>query len=236
MGILVNDSAVNVRFRIRSGDPEDFFKAEAERVGDFIFLVLRTRTSNLNQNVLNRERTPHYDLDVRAKFKSGKKKTSAALPIPEARAVVRVEVVDVNDLDPFFAPSRYEFSVTEDSPLHSSVGRVRAEDADSGINAEVYYNLVGEELASSSFAVNPVTGAISLTRPLSFKERPRFDLRVAAKDRGPKSRFASTQPDTATVSIRVEQVSAKHVSCLHRGHAFCSRFLFCHGHVSAAPR
>ena len=51
-----------VRFRIKSGDPEGFFKAEAQRVGDFVFLSLRTRSSNLN--VLNRERTPRYRLEV----------------------------------------------------------------------------------------------------------------------------------------------------------------------------
>ena len=112
MGISLNDttSPMSIRFRIRSGDPEDFFKAEAERVGDFVFLVIRTRTSNLN--VLNRERTASYKLDIRARVRlKGRKR----MKLPEAKCIVRVEVLDTNDLDPFFQPSEYSFSVDEDT-------------------------------------------------------------------------------------------------------------------------
>ena len=54
MGIFCDDPNYSIRYKIVSGDEENFFKAEAEKVGNFIFLMLRTRTSNVN--VLNRER------------------------------------------------------------------------------------------------------------------------------------------------------------------------------------
>ena len=54
MGIFSDDPSVSIKYKIVSGDSENFFKAEAEKVGDFIFLMVRTRTSNVN--VLNRER------------------------------------------------------------------------------------------------------------------------------------------------------------------------------------
>ena len=201
-------NGLSIRFRIKSGDPEDFFKAEAERVGDFVFLTLRTRSSNLN--VLNRERTDAYRLDVRAKVRRrGDKKRVRG--VPDAKCVVVVSVTDTNDLDPFFQPSSYAFDVPEDTPLHASVGRVHADDADSGVNGEIYYSLMQTppEMRDERpvfFAVDPVSGVVTLTRPVSFKERPHHQLTVVAEDRGPKPAYASRQADTASVQINIRQV------------------------------
>ena len=84
-----------------------------------------------------------------------------------------------------------------------SVGQVQAEDADSGINGEIYFSLVDP---NSPFAVDPVTGVISLTRPLSYAKNPRHTINVVAQDRGAKSRFAMRAPDTAKVQLSVRQV------------------------------
>ena len=116
MGIPVPIQAqeLSVRFRIRSGDEENFFKAEAERVGDFVFLLIRTRTNNVD--VLNRERRDAYELEIRTRIRD---KDNRRLKLPyEATTIVRVTVKDVNDLDPFFQPSTYSFVVPEDTPLH----------------------------------------------------------------------------------------------------------------------
>ncbi len=40
-GVLNRPDSLSVRFRIKSGDPDNFFKAEAEVVGDFVFLLIR---------------------------------------------------------------------------------------------------------------------------------------------------------------------------------------------------
>lgn len=209
MGIQSNDSTVSIRYRIKSGDQDNFFKAEAERVGDFIFLMIRTRTNNLD--VLNRERRASYRLDIRARVKGPDQRK---VRTPEAKTIVNIEVTDSNDLDPFFQPSTYFFDVPEDTALHSTFGSVRAEDADSGINGEIYYSLVDNEGSEKMFAVDPVTGGISVTRPLSFRDKPRHELTVIAQDRGAKSRFATRAPDTATVHIAVTQVRLGPVSNL----------------------
>lgn len=217
MGIYVNQTLFGpggpytMRFRIKAGDPEDFFKAEAELVGDFIFLIVRTRTSNLN--VLNRERTPNYELDIRARVREARGTKGSRRPqgnrikgFPDPKTILRVTVVDTNDLNPFFQPPRYTFSVPEDTPLHTSIGQVHAEDADDGINGEIYYSILGSYLPSI-FAVDPITGILSLTRPLSYKEEPTHRLTIVAQDRGAKPAYASGQADTAAVTVHVEQVS-----------------------------
>lgn len=90
--------------------------------------------------------------------------------------------------------------------LLQSVGQVYAEDADDGINGEIYYSLIDPK---SSFAVDPVTGVIFLTRPLSHHKQPQHEIAIMAQDRGAKSRFATRAPDTAKVQLSVRQVRKK---------------------------
>ena len=199
MGIFSDEPGLTVRYKIVSGDTENFFKAEAEKVGNFVFLMLRTRTSNIN--VLNRERISSYQLTVRAVFRD-----SDQHRLSDIRAVttVNVKVLDSNDLDPFFNPSTYSVTVPEDSPVHSSVARVKAEDADEGINGEIYYSLAED---TDQFSIHPVSGVISLTRPLQFSERKIHRLTVNARDRGVAYSFGPKRMDTAKVEIRVSQVN-----------------------------
>jgi len=153
------DSDVDIKFRIVSGDREKFFKAEERTVGDFCFLLIRTRTSNVD--VLNRERKDRYVLEVRAI--SSKRDGRNRVVTLEADATVVVTILDTNDLNPLFYPIEYETTVTEDTPLQRSILRVIAEDADLGRNGEIYYSFAEE---TDQFAVHPVSGVITLTRPL----------------------------------------------------------------------
>lgn len=151
------DSDVDIKFRIVSGDRDKFFKAEERTIGDFCFLLIRTRTSNVD--VLNRERKDRYVLEVRATSSGHDGKNGAAI----ADATVVVTILDTNDLNPLFYPIEYETTVMEDTPLHRSILRVIAEDADLGRNGEIYYSFAEE---TDQFAVHPVSGVITLTRPL----------------------------------------------------------------------
>ena len=126
MGISLENSGIenyenlNIRFRIRSGDTDDFFKAEAEKIGDFVFLLIRTKTNNMD--VLNRERQDFYELEIKTRVRD-KENRRIGKSNAEASTIVRVKVKDVNDLDPFFQPSSYAFTVAEDTPLHQ-VGKI----------------------------------------------------------------------------------------------------------------
>lgn len=164
MGIRLNSREsghVEIRFRITSGDRDKFFKAEERVVGDFCFLLIRTRTGNVD--VLNRERKDRYVLEVRATSTKRDGKNKAI--VLEADTTVVVTVLDTNDLNPLFYPTEYEATVTEDTPLHRSILRVTAEDADLGRNGEIYYSFAQE---NDQFAVHPVSGVITLTRPLRY--------------------------------------------------------------------
>lgn len=189
---------LDVKFRIVGGDKDKLFKAEDRVVGDFAFLAIRTRTGNV---ILNREKIDEYRLEVRATISQRDAKSNIVV---DAETVVAVKVLDTNDLSPMFYPNSYSVAVPEDTPLHRSIIRVIAEDADLGINGEVYYSFLE---GTDYFAVHPSSGVITLTRPLKFTDRSFHDLVVVATDRGASGNSRLGQASKAKVHVKVKQVS-----------------------------
>lgn len=133
MGIQLFDDGVHqidVKFQIVGGDKSKVFKAEERIVGDFAFLTIRTRTNNI---VLNREKGDSYRLKIKATVTRSRIGTKKRI-VDEAETIVDVKVLDKNDLSPLFYPTKYSVTITDDTPLHQSIVRVTAEDADIGIN------------------------------------------------------------------------------------------------------
>jgi len=194
MGIVLVNADIDIRYKIVGGDRDRFFKTEERTLGDFCFLQLRTRAGNTD--VLNRERKDKYTLEIRA---TGTRKERKAKPIVyEANTTVVVHILDVNDLNPLFFPPDYDVNVAEDAPLHRSILRVSAEDADQGRNGEVYYSF---KESTDQFAVHPTTGVVTLTRPLQYIETAYHELTVLAQDRG------NGRPSSARVRLRVQKAN-----------------------------
>lgn len=195
-GIII-DSKYDVKYRIISGDKDKLFKAEERLVGNFAFLTIRTRTSNV---VLNREKTEEYNLKVRAHITYSYGKNNS---IYETETTIHVKVLDRNDLSPLFYPTEYAVTVPEDTPKHDSILKVLADDADLGINGEIYYSFL---IDSESFAIHPTTGEITILRQLNYAENSHYELTVLAKDRGAAINQQSHQASKAKVLITVKQV------------------------------
>lgn len=203
MGIFVKDPTVDIRYRIIEGDDDKMFKAEDHLVGDFCFLLIRIRM--VGHDPPNREKTDEYRLRVQAWAKQrGRHRTRE----PSVTTLVMVKVLDTNDLRPLFHPIReYEATVPEDAPLHTTIVRVQAEDADVGINGEIYYSFLE---STDQFAVQPTTGVVTLTRLLSYRNQGQFELTVVAQDRGTRSQgseVAKVRPETAKLTISVREVN-----------------------------
>ncbi|KAL3276610.1 hypothetical protein HHI36_011982, partial [Cryptolaemus montrouzieri] len=200
MGIFVRPSTfTDIRYKIVEGDKDKFFKAEDRLVGDFCFLFIRTRTGN--NDVLNRERKDKFVLKVRATatIREGKQKVQY-----ESDTTVVVTVLDINDLNPLFYPTEYNATVFEDTPVHQSILKVVAEDADLGRNGEIYYSFLEE---TDKFAIHPMSGVISLSRPLRYNEGTYYELTVLAQDRGGIRRQGSLGLSRAKVRVRVKKVN-----------------------------
>lgn len=200
MGIQIKQNTLSdIRYKIVEGDRDRFFKAEDKTVGDFCFLFIRIRTGN--NDVLNRERKDKYVLEVRATAtqRDGKQKITL-----ETDTSVVVTVSDTNDLNPLFYPTEYNATVPEDTPVHTSILKVLAEDADLGRNGEIYYSFADD---TDQFAVHPMTGVITLSRPLRYNEGTYHELTVYGQDRGALFRSGSGSISKAHVRIRVKKVN-----------------------------
>ena len=173
MGIRVPVRAIVVKFKIVSGDEKKTFKSESRRVGDFVFLLIRTRSS---EGTLNREYQESYSLRVRATITSKADKRFRA----KVYCDVHVRVEDANDLSPLFYPTTYNIQVPADTAIDTRVRQVTAFDSDTGLNGEIYYSMDGDEL---DFAVHPTLGMISVVRPLNRQANQKRQLVIYASDR-----------------------------------------------------
>ncbi|XP_063025269.1 protocadherin alpha-8-like [Melospiza melodia melodia] len=97
-----------------------------------------------------------------------------------------IYVLDTNDNAPQFNQSVYKVQLLESAEVGTLVTRVKATDADEGINSEVTYTVTnfippsGKEVIS----INPNTGEIHLTGSLDFEEVKVFNFRIEARDKG----------------------------------------------------
>jgi len=212
-GISVN-SNYDIKYRIISGDKDKLFKAEEKLVGNFAFLSIRTRTSNV---VLNREKTDEYTLKVRAHINYSRKNDSINY---EKDTTIHVQVLDRNDLSPLFYPTEYAVTVPEDTQKHHSILKVIADDADLGVNGEIYYSFL---IDSEYFAIHPTTGDITILKPLNYAENSHHELTVLANDRGSAIHQQSHQSSKARVSITVKQVR---IYFFYKNHDFLFIFLY----------
>lgn len=115
------------------------------------------------------------------------------------RAVVAVEVTDINDNSPVFAQSSVTKSVPEDAEPGTNVTVVPATDKDSGFNKEIRYSLRGGE---GRFSVDPVSGMVSVAGALDRETEAQYNLQVVAEDQGRPARSA-----TSTLLVHVSDIN-----------------------------
>lgn len=138
---------------------------------------------------LDRETQAEHRLVVRARDRGN--------PPLSATATVRLTVADVNDNPPEFEFHQYRAIVPEIDAPGTEVLRVRATSRDAGVNADVYYSLVGGD-GRDDFAVDRSSGVLSIARPLDYERRREYALTVQAIDGG-----SPPLSDRASINITV---------------------------------
>lgn len=156
-----------------------------------------------DQNI-DRERTPHLHLQVKAEDSPGK-------PTDAKHSVVdlSIDVLDVNDNAPEFSLKNYTAVIPENAPIDSFVLKVFANDLDDGPGGEVRYELANEGEVYGLFKINRTSGEIKTKQELTGKGRSMpYDLIVRAQDNGnqvPKQESISAD---VNVEIYIGDVSA----------------------------
>ena len=126
---------------------------------------------------LDHEKITSYVLTIRAE-------TETSPPLV-AYTEVTVQIMDVNDNVPVFESNPYIVSLAEHVNIGSKVIKVKANDNDTGSNADVTYHfspLVGK--LANVFALDTNSGWITTLVKLDREKTDKYDLEVVATDRG----------------------------------------------------
>nr|CAD7404261.1 unnamed protein product [Timema poppensis] len=103
----------------------------------------------------------------------------------KSTAMVRVEVLDVNDNAPQFSKPIYSAVVPENVIVDTQVTIVAAHDPDEVLNGQIIYEISDEGEANGLFKVNMTTGNVTTQRVLTGKGRAEpYQLIIRAHDKG----------------------------------------------------
>lgn len=112
---------------------------------------------------------------------------------------ITVNVIDVNDNEPFFIypdhANKYYAAISDQTPVSTTVTQVKADDKDSGKYGKINYSLKGNQ-SDDYFTIDPSTGIIKTKK--SFKEIDEMDLpfrltAIARDNPNSTSNFFSTE-------------------------------------------
>uniref|UniRef100_A0A4W4ECX8 Cadherin-10 n=1 Tax=Electrophorus electricus TaxID=8005 RepID=A0A4W4ECX8_ELEEL len=162
--------------------------------------VIRTALPNMI-----RENREHYQVVIQAKDMAGQ------MGGLSGTATVNITLLDVNNSPPRFNFSVYTLNAFESAEVGSSVGSIKANDADTGENAEMWYSILdgdGQDVFSIVTDAARQEGVIIVKKPLDYESKRIYSLNVQVTNTHLDRRFSHLGPfsDTATVKITVKDV------------------------------
>jgi protocadherin-16/23 len=144
---------------------------------------------------LDREAVPTYSLVIEA--------VDGGSPPLKGTLTVNVTILDLNDNPPTFDQQRYYATLPENATVGTSVLSVAAADPDSGPNGEVTYAINRRQSDSQElFAIDELSGLLTVNKRLDFESKDSHELVVVAKDKGDVP-----QETTAFITVRITDVN-----------------------------
>ncbi|XP_043115735.1 protocadherin-16 [Puntigrus tetrazona] len=142
---------------------------------------------------LDRELQSSYQLVVVAQ--------DGGTPPRSATGTAFITVQDENDNAPSFSHAGRELllQALEGQPSGFLLGTIHAKDPDEGENGTIFYSMSGPR--AERFTLNPNTGELRSSSPLSHSERPEYNFIILASDRG-------SPPQSSTITLKIQVVSS----------------------------
>ncbi|XP_072256741.1 protocadherin gamma-B1-like isoform X27 [Pyxicephalus adspersus] len=129
------------------------------------------------EKALDREKQKSHELILLALDGGNPPKTGTAF--------IKISVHDVNDNFPKFKEDKYRISLNEDAKVGFMVLQLDAGDEDEGSNGKITYSFGNvPENVRQMFAVDPVSGNITVIGNLDYETTEEYKLTVEAKDGG----------------------------------------------------
>ncbi|GAB1604338.1 protocadherin beta-15-like isoform X1 [Argonauta hians] len=141
------------------------------------------------KSLVNRESQSHMDLSIICEDKG--------FPSLKTERKFSIEVMDVNDVQPYFTKSTFKFLTYENEDPNFPVGFINATDPDLGLGGKLSYTLFDERGYVLPFKISNM-GFIRTTKSLDHEQQKSYNFYVLVKDNG-------TPPlnNTAKVSIEI---------------------------------
>ncbi|KAG9328007.1 hypothetical protein JZ751_025550 [Albula glossodonta] len=193
-------------FTVENADRGQSMDCHIEGAGPFRFSPYKLFTNEYlleTTDSLDYEEKTDYELTVVVKNSHGFVMKTA----------VRVQVIDENDNAPEFRQSLVELFIEENNAPGSFLSRLQATDRDSGRRGEVTY-LLGSD-APAVFALDRVTGVLTVAMALDREERERYKFTVRAADRG-----TPRKESVATIVLTVLDRNDNHPRFVNRDFTF----------------
>lgn len=158
-----NYSSTDVEYVMNGGNASDFFMVQA-----YSGKVM------LNEN-LRQSLNAFFTFKIMAKDRG--------VPPLSTHSEITFEITERNRFPPRFSELDVTFSVPEDLPVGSVIGKIQAEDGDYGANGVVVYGMTpgNEDLP---FSIGESSGLLTLVRGLDFEKEALYHLQIKAKDGG----------------------------------------------------
>ncbi|XP_075773423.1 protocadherin-16 isoform X2 [Pelodiscus sinensis] len=144
------------------------------------------------KSALDRETRDLYMLTVLASAGAGGTSSEAR---KTGTSTVRVSITDENDNSPRLSEERYFFTIAENQPPGSRVGKVTASDRDMGQNSRLTYRLLQHD---PNFLIHMQSGELTAKRSLDREQQSSYQLLVIVQDGGTPPRSV-----TGTVYVTV---------------------------------
>uniref|UniRef100_A0A8C2FNJ5 Cadherin-12 n=1 Tax=Cyprinus carpio TaxID=7962 RepID=A0A8C2FNJ5_CYPCA len=162
--------------------------------------IIRTALADMD-----REAREHYSVVIQAKDMAGQ------VGGLSGSTTVNITLTDVNDNPPKFPQKNYQVFVPESAQVGKPVGKIKANDEDIGINAEIKYSILNPEGAgmfSISTDKDTREGVITLRKVLNYEKKKHYSLHIAAENThlDPHLSYLGSFKDDATLKITVGDV------------------------------
>ena len=147
-----------------------------------------------------------FDYETQSKYWLKIQAEDAGIPRLLSEHNLTIYVKSVDEADPKFEKSNYEFNVPGNAKVGDIVGRVFATDEDGGEDGVVLYSL--DSPNTDAFEINRTSGAIFVNK--SFEDATNIRKRRSVDASEPFSaRRVRRETDVATVNLRVRADSGK---------------------------
>ncbi|KAG7231289.1 hypothetical protein INR49_012120, partial [Caranx melampygus] len=162
--------------------------------------IIRTALANMD-----REAREHYTVVIQAKDMAGQ------VGGLSGSTTINITLTDVNDNPPKFPQKNYQLYVPESAQVGKPVGKIKANDEDLGINADIKYSIINSEgsyMFSISTDRDTREGIISLKKPLNYERKKTYTLQIEGVNThvDPRFSYLGSFKDSATLKITVGDV------------------------------